>query len=109
MVCVCVCVCVCVRVRVCVLIFHFYKVRFTYEVIVRREGENTKCNEFNLGVFTVEGNTDIVASGSGLQDNTVLARNTYVCTGFSREEGVVQGEGSFTYIFPDPSGVYTVR
>jgi hypothetical protein len=85
------------------------QVRFTYEVIVRREGENTKCNEFNLGVFTVEGNTDIVASGSGLQDNTVLARNTYVCTGFSREEGVVQGEGSFTYIFPDPSGVYTVR
>ena len=97
---------VCVHVYSSILL---WQIRFTYEVIVRREGENTKCNEFNLGVFAVDGSTDIVASGPGLMDNTVIGRNSYVCTGFSRGEGVVQGEGSFLYTFPDSSGLYTVR
>ena len=84
------------------------QVKFIHGTTVRREGENTKCNQFNLGDFTIDGNADFVASGPGLND-VVIGRNSYVCTSFSIQEGLVQGEGSFLYTFPDPGGVYTVR
>ena len=84
------------------------QVKFVYGTTVRREGENTKCNQFNLGDFTIDGSADFVASGPGLA-NAVIGRNNYVCTSFSTQEGLVQGEGSFLYTFPDPQGVYSVR
>ena len=75
---------------------------------MRRGGENTKCNQFNLGSFIVNGSADFVANGPSLVE-AVIGRNDYVCTSFSIQEGVVLGEGSFLYTFPNSQGVYTVR
>ena len=75
---------------------------------VRREGENIRCNQFNLGELLIEGSVSILATGPGL-DGVPIAQTDYVCTGFNVEQGVVHGQGSFQYTFPQIGATYDIR